>query len=362
MLTAEGCRARRLRLWDRLDAPGVARLALSDRIHLQYFANAYFDPISLAADIPAVLLIDRAGRATLVTDRRAPKTVDAAHVDETIKTDWYPGSSPGQGPRQLAIDAALAQQGIRGVHDCFGNPMHKAVTTAIAEMRRAKDADELSAMRVCMDACDAGHAWARANIRAGMTELDVYAGVHAACERVAGKPVIVYGDFAVSPGPERKGGPPTSRELKIGELFILDYSVVIDGYRSDFTNTICVGGKPTADQQRNFDFCVAAMKAGEAALRAGATCQSVYDAVNDVFVVAQLAQFFPHHAGHGLGLSHPEAPYFVRKSSETLIAGDVVTLEPGLYVAGIGGMRIEHNYLITPTGFERLSHHVIALV
>ena len=70
---------------------------------------------------------------------------------------------------------------------------------------------------------------------------------------------------------------------------------------------------------------------------------------------------FPHHAGHGLGLSHPEAPFLVRHSTETLVAGDVVTLEPGLYVDGVGGVRIEHNYLVTDAGFERLSNHVISL-
>jgi Xaa-Pro aminopeptidase len=74
-----------------------------------------------------------------------------------------------------------------------------------------------------------------------------------------------------------------------------------------------------------------------------------------------VAEHFPHHAGHGLGLSHPEAPYFVRRATETLVAGDVVTLEPGLYVSGVGGIRIEHNYLVTATGYERLSDHVIAL-
>ena len=74
-----------------------------------------------------------------------------------------------------------------------------------------------------------------------------------------------------------------------------------------------------------------------------------------------LFRSFPHHAGHGLGLTHPEAPYIVRHATETLLAGDVVTLEPGLYVPGIGGIRIEHNYLITDKGYERLSNHTIAL-
>jgi Xaa-Pro aminopeptidase len=361
MLTAKGCRERRLRLWERLGDMGIERLALSDRIHLSYFANANFDPISLTSDMPAVLLIDRGGRATLVMDRRSPHSVDDSHVDETVRTDWYLGSSPGQGPRQLALDGALAKLGVTGMHDCFGNPHHCQVVNTIADMRRSKNPDEVAALRSCMTACDAGHAWARTNLRAGMSELDVYSGVQAVCEKAAGKPVIVYGDFAVSPGPDRKGGPPTQQVLKSGDMIILDYSVVIDGYRSDFTNTIVIGGKPTPEQRRLFDLCLAAMKAGEAALRAGATCQSVYDAVNGVFAAAKMAEHFPHHAGHGLGLTHPEAPYFVRKSSETLLAGDVVTLEPGLYVTGIGGIRIEHNYLITDAGFERLSNHVIAL-
>jgi Xaa-Pro aminopeptidase len=212
-----------------------------------------------------------------------------------------------------------------------------------------------------MRATEVGHAWARANVKPGMTELDVYAGVNAACIRAAGHPVIVYGDFAVSPGPERRGGGPTDRVIQAGDMFILDYSVVISGYRSDFTNTMVVGKAPTADQKRLFDLCVAAMAAGEKELRAGAACLDVYGAVRGVFEKAGMAEHFPHHAGHGLGLTHPEAPYFVRHADETVLAGDVVTLEPGLYVKDIGGVRIENNYLITATGCERLSHHTIAL-
>ena len=108
-----------------------------------------------------------------------------------------------------------------------------------------------------------------------MTELDVYCGINTACIQAAGQAVIVYGDFAVSPGPERRGGPPTGRVLEPGDMLILDYSVVIGGYRSDFTNTLVVGKDPTADQQRLYDLCVAAMAAGEKELRAGAACLDV---------------------------------------------------------------------------------------
>src|SRR5262249_44465079 len=155
-------------------------------------------------------------------------------------------------------------------------------------------------------------------------------------------------------GPEKRGGAPTSRVLQPGDMFILDYSVVIGGYRSDFTNTLVVGKEPNPDQQRLHDLCVAAMAAGGKEMRARAEFLTVYRAVRGVFEKANMAEHFGHHAGHGLGLSHPEAPFLVRHADETLFAGDVVTLEPGLYVPGIGGIRIEHNYLVKEGGYERL--------
>jgi Xaa-Pro aminopeptidase len=194
-----------------------------------------------------------------------------------------------------------------------------------------------------------------------MSEFEVYNGIVQACQRVVGRAVVVYGDFTVSPGSSRRGGPATDHILQPGETLVLDFSVVIHGYRSDFTNTIVVGGEPTREQQRLFNSCRDAMVRGESQLRTGVSCFAVYSAVREVFDEVGLGESFPHHAGHGIGLSHPESPFFVERATETLVEGDVVTLEPGLYVDGVGGVRIEHNYLITPTGFERLSHHTLSL-
>jgi Xaa-Pro dipeptidase len=363
MLTAEGCRQRRQRLWGRLDPPPDGdHLRLSDPIHLTYLANFHVDPFSLGAGFGGYLLLRQDGQAKLLHDDRLPKSVTQAHVEERSVVPWYNGQSPGRGPRQLALLQTVnpSHTGLR-IHDRPGDPYAATVIRTVAEMRRRKDADEVELLRRCMRAGEAGHAWARANVREGMTELDVYCGINTACIRDAGHAVIVYGDFAVSPGPQRRGGPPTDHVLEAGDMLILDFSVVIDGYRSDFTNTLVVGRDPTADQRRLYDLCVQAMAAGEKELIAGGACRTVYDAVRDVFDRAGVARHFPHHAGHGLGLTHPEAPYFVREADETLLAGDVVTLEPGLYIDGIGGIRIEHNYLVTQRGSERLSNHAIAL-
>ncbi|HEY7154632.1 MAG TPA: Xaa-Pro peptidase family protein [Gemmataceae bacterium] len=363
MLTAEGCRQRRQHLWGQLDPPPDSdHLRLSDPIHLAYLANFHVDPFSLGAGFGGYLLLRQDGQAKLLHDDRLPKSVTQAHVEERVVVQWYNGQSPGRGPRQLALLQTVnpSHDGLR-IHDRPGDPYAATVIHTLAEMRRRKDADEIEQLRRCMRATEAGHAWARANVRPGMTELDVYCGVNTACIQAAGRAAIVYGDFAVSPGPERRGGPATDRVLEPGDMMILDYSVVLDGYRSDFTNTLVVGRDPSPDQQRLYDLCTRAMAAGEKELRAGQACRTVYEAVRDVFDRAGVAQHFPHHAGHGLGLTHPEAPYFVREADETLLAGDVVTLEPGLYVPGVGGIRIEHNYLVTGRGYERLSNHTIAL-
>jgi Xaa-Pro dipeptidase len=360
MLTAEGCRARRQRLLDRYRPSQPVILA--DPLHLRYFANCYVDPFSLGADFGALLQILPDGSSALIHDHRLPKSVEASFVDRREPVKWYDGASPGDGPRRMVLKPVLDAMGGR-IHDAITDPDVETLFAIVADLRRRKDDDEIALISHCCRAGEAGMAWARANVHPGMTELDVYTGIFAACTAACGRAVIVYGDFTVSDRASRRGGPPRADHiLADGETLILDFSVIIQGYRSDFTNTLVVGGQPTSEQVKLFDLCVAAMAAGEKHLRAGVHGREVYQSVRDVFKDAGLAEAFPHHAGHGLGVSHPEAPFLVKQSLESLVAGDVVTLEPGLYVDGIGGIRIEHNYLVTETGSERLSKHVITLV
>ena len=356
MITASGCRSRRTRLLDRL-RPSVP-IVLADVFHLRYFANFHIEAMSLGADFGGFLVLHPDGRTQLFHDNRVPKSVEAAFVDERTPIHWYDGQTPGVGPRGLILHASLQAAGGR-VHDSLADPLAPQIFGITADLRRRKDPDEIEQLKACMRATEAGHVWARANVKPGMTELEVYAGVCNAVYAAVGHWAVVYGDFTVSPGSAKRGGPPTPHVLAAGETFILDYSVILQGWRSDFTNTLVVGGNPTPEQRNIFDLCVKAMAAGERELKAGVPCQQVYDAVRGAF--GPMADKFPHHAGHGLGISHPEAPFLVRHSTETLVAGDVITLEPGLYVDGVGGVRIEHDYLITDTGYDRLSNHVIDL-
>ena len=269
MLSADGCRDRRQRLWQVLGSSFQEdQLVLADPAHLMYLANFNVDPISLGAGFGGYLVLRRDGRTTLFHDDRLPQSVQQAHVDERQVVPWYDGQSPAHGPRQLACREVLDRLGLR-VHDHPDDPQADRIIRTLTTLRRQKNSDEVDLLRRCLRAGEAGHAWARANIQPGMTELDVAGGVQAACIRAAGQVVLVYGDFAVSPGPARRGGPPTDRVLQPGDMFILDYSVVIGGYRDDITNTLVVGLPPRPEQQRLYELCVSAMAAGEKELRRG---------------------------------------------------------------------------------------------
>ena len=379
MLTAEGCAARRERLWGALPAP-CDFLIVGDPSHLTYFAAYSPSPFVFRTVESGALLLLEPGRTTLVADDMLGPFLERAFVDERVAPVWYDGkhSAPyrrGQlvastlgrlanSPvRRLGVELAGVPAGVvEGLRAAWPQLEIVDIGPLIRPLRRAKHSDEINLLRRSMRAGEAGLAAALEKVRPGMTELDVYVIVQNAAMTELGEQVIVYGDFASGPRcATDKGGSPTSRKIEPGDLLLIDFSVIVSGYRGDFTNTFAVGGGPTPGQRELFDACVAALHAGEAALKPGTAACDVDAAVRGHFASLGLAQYFPTHSGHGLGLGHPEPPYFVPESSDTLEAGDVVALEPGLYVEGTGGMRYERNYLITADGYETLSNHEIRI-
>jgi Xaa-Pro aminopeptidase len=379
MLTAEGCAARRERLWGALPEP-CDLLVVGDPAHLNYFAGYTASPFAFRTNESGALLLLEPRRATLVADNVVGPFVDQAHVDERVTPVWYEAKRSAPYRQGMLVESALARlakiPGRRVGVEMAGVPAGVVdglraarpgveivdIGPAIRPLRRSKDSDELALMRRSMRAGEAGHAAALAEVKPGMTELDAFLIVQRAANSALGEPAIVYGDFASGPRCEtERGGPPTLRTIEPGDLLILDFSVIVAGYRGDFTNTFAVGGGPTPRQQELFEACVGALQAGESKLKAGAICRDVDAAVKARFASQGLEEHFGSHTGHGLGLGHPEPPYLVCESNETLQAGDVVALEPGLYIEGVGGMRFERNYLITADGFETLSQHEIRI-
>lgn len=386
MLTPEGCKERRSRLWQRLPEE-ITWVLIGDQRHVQYFSNFRINPISFSADQKSLLMMTRDGKAILLADNFAKRSATVPYfVDREVIILWYThrksvtnrddalclalseveniwsGNTGLIEPEGLAeMSAAMVAENAawQFAEDEIEEPT--TLGTIIRSLRRSKHADEVALLKTCMRACEAGHQRAFEVIRPGISEFEVYLAVQRAAQEAAGTPCLVYGDFrATNSTLHKAGGLPTQYRLQDGDLFILDYSVVIHGYRSDFTNTIAVG-IPSDKVVAQFEACRDALTAAAAKLRVGVACRDLWKAASSVLESRGLGPL-AHHAGHGLGMEHPEPPVLVSESDDVLIAGDVITLEPGCYIEGQGGMRFEHNYLITETGCEQLSQHRIALV
>ena len=378
MLTAEGCRARQKRLWSALGRDANC-IMIGEPRHLTYLANFYPSPFSFASqNCFAILILAANGSSTLIVDNLQRRFAETAHADNVVVAEWYNGRESaaaransvyaavrdairGCGYNRIRADNGVSYDLIQRLSYRKPHPEVIGVGGLLHQLARTKDSDELEIIRKSIRAMEAGYAAARTGIHAGMTELEAFKIVHNAALESAGNPVQLYGDFASGPRAESGGGPPTGRVIEKGELIMIDYSVVIHGYRGDLCSTFVVDGKPSDRQQQMADCCLNAMRAGEGTLQAGTSCREVDSTVRSVFQKHDLGDYFKHHAGHGIGLGHPDPPYIVPESSDTLMTGDVVTLEPGCYIPGVGGMRFEHNYLITDCGFECLSNHHLGL-
>ena len=383
MLTLEGCQERRQRLWAQLPEE-TQWVLLADPRHVYYFSGFLVQPLSFSVGERGWLLLEREGPTTLLADNFTRRSAVAPpHVDAEELETWYDHRNSVIN-RDHALLAALKRVAGRlldrpGIVEEEWLPLHASgyLPDAVGEfehdgqwctlgnlvrrLRRNKHADEIATLEQAMRACAGGHAAALATVAPGVTEFEVYQAIHAAVLAEARQPVQIYGDFrSTNRETPKRGGAPTGQVLSAGDLLLLDYSVIVDGYRSDFTNTVSAG-PPSPEVQRVFDACHAALQAGAAALRAGVRAVDIYETVAAPLRQSGWGDTFTHHAGHGLGMGHPEPPILVSQSTDVLEAGDVVTLEPGLYVPGVGGIRLEHNYLITPTGSRCLSPHELRL-
>jgi Xaa-Pro aminopeptidase len=138
---------------------------------------------------------------------------------------------------------------------------------------------------------------------------------------------------------------PSSRRIERGELVVIDFGCVVDGYCSDMTRTVSVG-EPNRDAVHLYDVVRLAQQVGRAAVRAGAACAVVDRACRTVIDDAGFGDAFVHATGHGVGLEIHEAPRVAATARDTLAAGSVVTVEPGVYLPGVGGVRIEDTVVV----------------
>ena len=211
----------------------------------------------------------------------------------------------------------------------------------IEEARLRKDKAELSAMRAACRKTREIMASVPKIARAGMTEVEL--------ARKIGGGIVQFGENAAIPH-----GGPSDRRLKKGDVILVDTGHTVDGYCSDLTRTFFFGRK-TKEFTKVYEIVEKAQKAAIKAVKPGATCQSVDAAARRIIEDAGYGNYFIHRTGHGLGLDVHEQPYLVKGNKTKLRPGMVVTIEPGIYVPGRFGVRIEDDVAVTKTGRSVLS-------
>ncbi len=191
-------------------------------------------------------------------------------------------------------------------------------------------------------------------IRPGVTELDIAAEIDYRMRRKGASGESFEAIVAAGPRSALPHARPTARRIGKNELVVLDLGAILRHYCSDLTRTVYVGRSPTR-VRRWYQAVLDAQTAARGALRSGVTAGTIDAAARGVLQRRGLGKYFVHSTGHGIGLEIHEEPRVARGQKKVLETGNVVTLEPGVYIEGVGGIRIEDDALVTPRGTEILT-------
>jgi Xaa-Pro dipeptidase len=230
----------------------------------------------------------------------------------------------------------------------------------LRELRKVKDENEIELMRKAAELTSEGMRVAREVVATGVKEYEVAAEIEYAMRKqgsygTAFETIVASGSCSAYPH-----GGCSEREIRKGDLVVVDVGATYKFYRSDMTR-IFVVGKPSEKQKKLYQIVKTAQEKAFEAMKANVKAKDVDAAARKVIADAGYDEFFVHSLGHGVGLEVHEPPTLSPESKEVLAAGNVVTVEPGIYLVGYGGVRIEDTVLVQRNGAEKLTNGPYAL-
>jgi Xaa-Pro aminopeptidase len=310
----------------------------------------------------AGLLLITSSRTVLVTDFRyagqAPaEAADATEVVVELSNLWERLRRVLEPGPKLRIGFERDRLTVRDADRLMRLDAADPVPTSdlVEGLRAVKDAGEVGAIRAAAELAHAALEEVLPSIRTAQTELAIAARLELAL-RSRGSEWHPF-ETIVASGP-RSALPharATDRAVRAGEWLLIDFGARLSGYCSDITRTVLVGAKADDRQRTIYDVVVRAHGAARTGLRPGLSGREADALARDVIDAAGFGGAFGHSLGHGLGLEVHEGPRLARSAAEPLPAGAVVTVEPGIYLEGWGGVRLEDDIYLTAAGAECLS-------
>jgi Xaa-Pro aminopeptidase len=262
--------------------------------------------------------------------------------------------------KRLVVDV-LNIESWRALSKFLGGKKMLAIDSGfLRELRKVKDENEIELMRKAGKLTSEGMRVAREVVAAGVKEYEVAAEIEYAMRKqgsygTAFETIVASGSCSAFPH-----GGCSDREIRKGDLMVVDIGATYKYYRSDMTRTL-VAGKPSEKQKKLYQIVKTAQEKAFEALKPNVKAKDVDDVARKIIADAGYGEYFVHGLGHGVGLEVHEPPILSPDSKDVLAVGNVVTVEPGIYLVGYGGIRIEDTMLVGKASAEKLTSGPYAL-
>lgn len=344
----------RLRL--RLAAAGVDAAVISEPANVRWLTGF--------TGSNGTVVVLGSGAALLVTDSRyaeqAPAQLAEAGCSDEVEVVVARRAAPTAAERLGSVARLGLEDSVAWAEEIRWSEAVDASTVPLTEavegLRAVKDQAELARMQTAARIADGALAAVEPMLRPGVTEAEIQQALDDAI-RAAGASGPAY-DTIVASGPNSAlpHARPTDRELRAGDLVVVDVGAEVDGYRSDMTRSFVLGD-PGGQVEAMLEVVGRSQSAGVAAVRPGVEASEIDGACRSVIDEAGMGEAFVHGSGHGVGLDIHELPRVVSGSTAVLEPGNVLTVEPGVYFPGVGGARVEDLLVVTDDGCRPLTLH-----
>lgn len=266
---------------------------------------------------------------------------DPLALFEELASDWNLKSAI------IAVDSDMPARQLLQMQSVLPAALFKSGEANLAQLMRVKSGEEVDLLLKAGKIADEAFEAAFPQIKAGMTERQVARVLMDAMSERGGQPTFcIIATGANSAEPHHLTD---DTALQPGDVLIMDFGCSVEGYNSDITRTVSVG-KASDKAKQVYDIVYRAHMAARAAISAGVTCGSVDAAARGVISAAGFGEFFVHRTGHGLGMNIHEEPYIIGGSEVVLERGNCFSIEPGIYLSGELGVRVENIVVATTDG------------
>lgn len=365
--TSEDYRLRMQRVAGSAAAAGLAGVVVTPGPDLVWLTG--YRPTAITERLTMLVLRPEQEPTLLVPVLERPDAQSAEGAAVLSIVEWADGTDP------YPVAGALLQPGGRfGISDSawalhllglqreLPFTRYLPLTECLPMMRAVKDGNELARLAAAGAAADAAYGEIIGMPFAGRRETEVAADLAALLRRFGHEQVdfTVVGSGPNGANPHHEAG---SRVIQNGDAVVLDFGGLMDGYGSDTTRTVSVG-EPSAEVIAVHEVVRQAQQAAFEAVRPGVACQEIDRVARGVITRAGFGEQFIHRTGHGIGVTTHEPPYMVEGEEQPLVPGMCFSIEPGIYLAGRFGVRIEDIVAVTADGGQRLNNtdHGLAVV